>query len=241
VAYVTTVGGVIGTGGTISVAAQAQLAGIAGNQASATPLTLTAAPAGVLSTAVIGSMTGGTDIESAASLLARLLFLLRNPPCGGAAHDYYSWAMSVSGVTAAYVYPTRRLLGSVDVLIMTAGGLPGAPLLAATQSYIDSQRPVQADFMVLAPTPVPVAIGASLTLAPGYTLAGVGAALNTVLAAYFSLLKPGETAYLNRLRALISDTPGVVDFNLTAPVGNTVALVDATHVQLATLGATTWS
>ena len=28
---------------------------------------------------------------------------------------------------------------------------------------------------------------------------------------------------------------------LTAPVANTVALVDATHTQLATLGVTTWS
>lgn len=241
VAYLTTAAGVVGGGGTVTLAAQAVATGIAGNQAAATPLTLTAAPSGILSAASIATMTGGTDVETDASLLSRLLFILRNPPCGGAAHDYYTWATSVAGVTAAYVYSNRRGLGTTDVVILTSGGIPGAPLIAAAQAYIDTQRPVQADFLVYGPTAVPVNIAAVLSLAAGYTLAAVGAVINTALAAYFASLKPGDTAYLNRLRAIISDTPGVVDFNLTAPLANTVALVDATHVQLATLGATAWS
>lgn len=243
VAYLTTAAGVIGAGGTVDIAAQAAAAGTAGNQAAATALTLTAAPGGVLSSAAIASMTGGTDIETEASLLSRLLFILRNPPCGGAAHDYYTWAMNVSGVTAAYVYSNRRGLGTTDVVILTTGGIPDAGLVASVQAYIDADtvRPVQAGFLAFAPTAVPVNIAGALTLAAGYTLAAVGAAINTALSAYFSTLKPGDTAYLNRIRAIISDTPGVVDFNLTAPIGNTVALVDATHTQLATLGTTTWS
>lgn len=241
VAYLTTAADVIGAGGTVTIAAQAEATGVAGNQAAGTALTLTSAPSGVLSSATIASMTGGTDVETDASLLSRLLFILRNPPCGGAAHDYYSWAMNVAGVTAAYVYSNRRGLGTTDVVILTAGGIPGAPLIAAVQAYIDTQRPVQADFLVYGPTAVPVNIAASLTLAAGYTLAAVGAAINTALAAYFASLKPGDTAYLNRIRAIISDTPGVVDFNLTAPLANTIALVDSTHVQMATLGTTAWS
>jgi uncharacterized phage protein gp47/JayE len=241
VAYLTTAADVIGGGGTVTIAAQASISGVAGNQAATTALTLTAAPAGVLSAASIASMSGGTDIETDAALLARLLFLLRNPPCGGAKHDYYAWAMSVSGVTAAYVYPLRRGLGTVDVAILTASGIPGAPLVAAVQAYIDTVRPVQGDCLALAPTAVPVNLAAALTLASGYTLAAVGAAINATLTAYFAALNPGDTVYLNRLRALIDDTPGVVDFTLTAPTGNTAALVDATHTQIATLGTTTWS
>lgn len=241
VAYMTTAADVIGAGGTVTIAAQAEVAGTAGNQLAATALTLTSAPNGVLSSATIATMTGGTDVETDASLLSRLLFILRNPPCGGAAHDYYSWAMNVSGVTAAYVYSNRRGLGTTDVIILTAGGIPGAPLVASVQAYIDSQRPVQADFLAFGPTAVPVNVAAALTLAAGAVAATVQAAINTALAAYFSTLKPGDTAYLNRIRAIISDTTGVVDFNLTAPTGNTAALVDATHTQLATLGSTTWS
>lgn len=241
VAYMTTAADVIGAGGTVTIAAQAETTGAAGNQAAATALTLTSAPSGVLSSATIATMTGGTDVETDASLLSRLLFILRNPPCGGAAHDYYSWAMNVSGVTAAYVYSNRRGLGTTDVIILTSGGIAGAGLIASVQSYIDSQRPVQADFLAFAPTAVPVNVTAAPTLAAGYTLASVTTTINTALTAYFNSLKPGDTAYLNRIRAIISDTAGVVDFNLTAPTGNTAALVDATHTQLATLGATTWS
>lgn len=240
-AFVTTAGGTIGGGGTATVAAQAVASGEAGNQAAATPLTLTAAPAGVQSAATIGTMTGGADLETDAALLARLLFVLRNPPCGGAAHDYYTWAMDVDGVSAAYVVPQRRGLGTVDVVIMTAGGIPGGGLVASVQAVLATARPVTADVLALEPTPVTVNVAAALTLASGYTLAAVGAQLTANLGAYFASLEPGETAYLNRIRAVISDTPGVVDFNLTAPVANAVALLDATHSELAVLGTTTWS
>lgn len=241
VTYLTTASDAIGADETVTIAAQASATGTAGNQAAGTALTLTAAPAGVLSSATIASMSGGTAIETATSLLARLLFQLRNPPCGGAAHDYYSWAMSVDGVTAAYVYSNRRGYGTTDVVILTAGGIPGAPLVASVKAYIDTQRPVQADFLAFAPTAVPVNVAAGLTLAAGYTLAAVGAAINASLATYFATLKPGSPAYLHRVRAIVSGTAGVDDYVLTAPVANTIALVDATHMQLATLGTTTWT
>lgn len=241
VAFVTTAIGTIGGGGSVTLAAQAVVAGLAGNQSAATALTLTSAPAGVLSAASIASMSGGTDIETDAELLARLLLRLRNPPCGGAAHDYVAWALSVDGVTAAYVYSNRRGLGTTDVLILTAGGIPGAPLVAAVQDYIDTVRPVQADFLALAPTAVAVNVTAVLTLAPGSVSGTVHAALDSVLSAYFSTLRPGDTAYLSRIRALVSGVTGVVDYTLSAPVSNTVALVDSTHSELCTLGTTTWS
>lgn len=238
-AFVTTAAGVIGAGGTVNIAAQAALAGAAGNKAAATALTLTAAPPGVLSQAAINTMTGGADAETNAALLARILFRLQNPPCGGADHDYYAWAMEVSGVSAAYVYSNRRGLGTTDVIILAVGGIPGAALVTSVQSHIDGVRPVQADFLVFAPTAIAVNITAALTLAAGYMLADVTAAINTALDAYFAKLKPGDTCYINRIRAIISDTPGVVDFNLTAPAGNVATLVDATRTELAVKGVVT--
>lgn len=239
IAFVTTAAGTVGAGGTAVVAAQASVAGSAGNQAAATALTLTAAPAVVNSAATIAAMTGGADTESNASLLARLLFRLRNPPHGGASSDYYLWATAVSGVAAAYVYSNRRGLGTTDVIIMATGGLPGAPLIASVQTAIDSVRPVQADVLVLGPTAINVAVTAALTLAAGTALATATAAINAALAAYFATLKPGDTVIVNRIRALMQDTTGVVDFTLTAPAANVITLVDATHSELARLGAVT--
>lgn len=241
ITYVTTVGGEIGGDGTATLAAQAMEAGNAGNQAADTALTLTAAPAGVVSAAAIVAMTGGTDRESLAELLARLLFVLRNPPCGGALHDYYTWAMDVPGVTRAYPYALRRGPGTTDVLILTAGGLPDAPLIAAVQADLDSQSPTTADVLVLGPTGVAVDVDADLVLAAGYDLAVVGGVIELKLAAYFATLAPGETAYLNKIRSLISETAGVIDFTLAAPLANVLSLVDATHVEIPVLGTMAWS
>lgn len=241
ISYVTTASGDIAGDGTLTLAASAVVAGAAGNQAAATDLTLTAAPPGVVSTATIVSMTGGTDRETPLELLSRLLFVLRNPPCGGALHDYYTWALNVPGVTRAYPYALRRGGGTTDVVILTAGGLPDAPLVAAAQAYLDTQRPTTADVLVLGPTGIAVDVTADLVLAAGYELAAVGAIIDAKLAAYFDTLKPGDTAFANKIRSLISNTAGVVDFTLAAPLANVITLVDATHVEMPVLGVTAWS
>lgn len=240
IAFVTTAFGNVPAGGTLAIAACAVVAGITGNLTANAALTLTAAPAGVNNSCTIATaMTGGMDAESDASLLARLLARLRNPPHGGNANDYLAWALAVPGVAEAYVYPLRRGVGTVDVVIEgAAGSLPSAQLISNAQAAINAVKPVTADCLVLASVHVPVAITATLTL-NGTTLATVTAAINAALAAYFSTLTPGDDVVRNRIVAILADTPGVLDFALTAPAANVVTTVDANAVQLATLGLVT--
>jgi len=239
--YVTTAAGVIAGGGTVSLAAVALVAGAAGNQAASTPCTLTAAPAGVLSDAVITTMTNGVDIESDGQMLGRLLDLLRSPPAGGNAADYKRWALEVPGITAAFVFSLRRGNGTVDVLVLSNGVAPSAPKIAEVQAYIDVRRPVGlqgAAVTVFAPDFVSVAITATLTLA-GTTLGEASAIINAGLLAYFSALTPGETVYRSRIAAIISNTPGVVDFVLTAPAANVAVTVSSFGAEMGQLGAVT--
>lgn len=240
IAYATTAPGNIAAGGTLAIAASAVVPGVAANIAAGTVLALSAAPAGVSGSCTVAiAMTGGADAEASTALLARLLTRLRNPPHGGNANDYLAWALAVPGVAEAYVFPLRRGLGTVDVVIEGAGGsLPSTQLLADTQTALDTVKPVTADCLVLAATPVSVAITAALTLS-GTTLADAVAIINTQLAAYFAGLKPGDTVIRNRINAIIADTPGVLDFNLTAPVANVNTLVNANTVQLPVLGTVT--
>lgn len=238
VSYLTTAGGTIGAGGTLDVAAQAAAAGAGGNADPATVMSLVSPPVGVDNQATIVAMTGGADIEGDDSLLARLLDRIRMPPHGGAAHDYRAWALQVSGVRDAYIYTERRHYRSVDVVIVAQGGLPSAQLVADVQAIIDVERPVTADALVFGPTAVAVAVTANLVLS-GTTLASATEKIRAALEAYFATLKPGDTAYRNRIAAIIADTPGVVDFDLTAPAANVVTVVDAAQIQLATLGAVT--
>lgn len=237
--YQTTVVGAIGGAGSAAIAAQALIAGTISNQPDNTPGVLQSAPPGVDAAVVLANMSGGAEAESAASLLARVLDLLRQPPAGGNKYDYPRWAREVDGVTSAFCYPLRRGGGTVDVAILSNGLPPGAALLAAVTSYIADRCPAEADFMVLAPQPVPCAVTATVVLDPSTTLAAVQAAANDALTAYFATLTPGSTAVRSRILAIISDTSGVTDVTLTLPAANLATTVDATHVQLPTLGVVT--
>lgn len=228
--FATTGEATVGAGGTALVPVQAGAAGTAHNLAAGAALTLTSAPSGVQGAAVLTSATiGGTDAETDASLLARVLDVLQNPPAGGNRADWRRWAMNVDGVSAAYVFPLRRGLGTVDVCITSAGGLPSAEILEAARAYLDAQRPAGAsDFLVLAPVLAPVAVAAQARLST-ITLAQAQAAIETALAVYFATLEPGDTAYLSRIEMAISGVSGVVDRVVVTPGANVA------------MGATEWA
>lgn len=236
IVVVATASGVIGADGTVVLAAKVTTVGVAGNLAAGTKLTLTSAPNGVQSTATVVSLTGGTNREIWAELLARVLFDIRMPDSGGAAHDYYKWAMEVEGVTDAYVFSQRRVANGVDVVIETTGGLPSPALIAAVQAHIASKRPPCANVVVMAPSLVAVAIAGVLTLS-GITLAEAVAAITVVLTNYFASLHVGDIVRRVTLTTLITSVPGVLDVALATPVGNVQPLADATHSELASLGA----
>ena len=83
-------------------------------------------------------------LKSDSSLLERLLEIIRRPPAGGNRYDYRIWALSVDGVDAAYVYPLRRGLGTVDIAITSNNEVPSDETVQRCQTYIDDVRPVTA-------------------------------------------------------------------------------------------------
>ncbi|WP_437612006.1 baseplate J/gp47 family protein [Erwinia sp. V71] len=190
--WTTTAAVTIGADSTGTVAAQYSSAGTGGNSAAAVTGTFSSVPTGFDSTVTVGVMAGGTDEETDASLLERLLDVIRRPPAGGNKYDYRRWALAVDGVTAAYVYPLRRGLGTVDVVITSAGGMPSDEIIAACQSYIDDQRPVTAkDTMVLAPTFLYVDIDAAISV-EGITFEAGQATTIADLTAFINALEPGD-------------------------------------------------
>lgn len=231
VRFVTTAHGVIGNTGNANVAAQAVLAGFSGNIASQTTLTLSNAPSGLQNTAVANDFLSGTDVESDESLLNRLLFLLRNPPSSGNNADYKRWALEVPGVSSAAVYSLRRGLGTTDIIITSAGGLPSAVVIQNTQAHIDLNRPVGLNTVnVLAPAIVQQNWDIRLEIA-GTTLADVTGLVHEVLDSYYNNIAPGETVVKSAVEALISNIEGVNDRLIVSPAFNVAPTVDATTVQ----------
>ncbi len=236
--YQTTATGTIGANGTLQLAATAVVVGSASNVDSTvvTTLTVFSPPNGVNAAATVVSMVGGTDDETDAELLARLLDVIRHPPAGGNQYDYRRWAMNVAGVSTAYVYPLRRGLGTCDVVITASGGLPSAATIAAVQAAIDSQRPVTAKgSLVIAPTIVTLDHVVQVAM-PGGTQPQAYAAVQPGIAAYFASLAPGAKYVKSRVEGVITDTPGITDRLLVTPTANVVPEVDATVVQWLQLG-----
>ncbi|WP_175948771.1 baseplate J/gp47 family protein [Burkholderia pyrrocinia] len=234
--YTTTATGMIGADGTLTLAAVCATVGSAGNADDGTTLTLLSPSNGVTSNAAIVQMDGGTDDETDAELLARLLDVIRRPPAGGNKWDFRRWAMNVDGVSAAYVYPLRRGLGTCDVVITASGGLPSASTIAAVQAAIDGQRPVTAkNCLVLAPTIVTVDHVVQVAY-PGGTAVGAKAAIQPGIAAYFAALDPGAAYVKSRVEGIITDTAGITDRSVLTPTGNLTPEVDATVVQWFQMG-----
>ncbi|MDF0604635.1 baseplate J/gp47 family protein [Neisseriaceae bacterium TC5R-5] len=232
--------GMLNSQGELVVEVLATQAGSRSNLLADTIGELMAAPMGIASKATFQEMKGGTDEESDSELLARLLDVIRRPPAGGNKYDYRRWALEVEGVVAAYVYPLRRGLGTVDVAITTQDGVVSTNTLKAVQAHIDDLRPVTAkDCLIFVPKKKEVAVSVNVQLADSSQLASFSTQINSVLQAYFARLIPGQMLYKSQLEALISDLPGVLDRQISAPSGNLKALENAEVVEWLSLGKVT--
>lgn len=198
------------------------------------PVTLLDAPNGIRGKGLV-SLAGGTDAESDAALLQRVLFYLRNPPGGGNAADYRRWALEVPGVTEARVYPLRQGPGTVDIVIMGEEGIPDKDVVKACQTHIDEMRPVTARSVVYAPLPLPVNVALRIRGGGGVTLETLRGQVKKCLASHFDLIQPGETLILSKLLAAVVELSGVADAVLVQPTAN----VPAEAMQWPRLGTVT--
>lgn len=211
VEYETTEEGVI-TGGQASVSAVCLSSGSVGTLTPGTELTLDASIAGVDDTAFVYTITSdGTDIETDNAFRARILARIQNPPAGGSASDYVTWARSVTGVLNAYVYPSYYGLGTVAVVITgSASIVPGGGVVTATQEYIDTVRPVTADVTV---SPIVSSeVTFEINISPN-TLALRDAITATLGEMFSDDASPGGTLLISHINEAIL-TSGLLDYEI---------------------------
>lgn len=247
VRYDITAGGITSGLGSVTLPVRAQAAGRAGNTVAGAGVALIAPLARINSDGVVAAsgIGAGADVESDASLRARVLFRKRNPPHGGAAHDYVLWAREINGVTRVFVDPVTSTNGrtSVGVWILMDGsytnGIPLAADVTAVRDYIDSVRPAGALVEVGAPSAVAVAI--TITGLSPDTAAireAIAAELADLIAeARVSTLTSPYTLYRSQIIEAVSIATGEDHHTLTAPASD-VAL---TAGQIPVLGAITYA
>jgi uncharacterized phage protein gp47/JayE len=245
--YVITRGGRTSDEGLLDVAVRCQTAGRTGNALPGVAMTLREPfariePDGEVAASGIG---GGADVESDASLRARVLFRKRMPPHGGAAHDYVAWAREINGVTRVFVDPvtSTNARTTIGVWVLMDGtytnGIPLEADVDRVAAYIDTVRPAGALVDVMAPSATPVAI--TITgLSPDTS--AVRDAVRAELADLFqrarvSTLTDPFQMFRSKIVEAISAATGEDHHTVTVPAGDTTAAAG----QLLTLGAVTFA
>ncbi|QBH95456.1 baseplate J/gp47 family protein [Limnobaculum zhutongyuii] len=232
----TTEDAVIDDDGVINVRIQASSAGTQENTSAAMNGTLVSAPFGVDSTVIIEPLSGGTDDETDADLLARLLELIRRPPAGGNRHDYRRWALEVDGVTGAYVYPLRRGLGTVDVVIISGSGIAPVELIQTVKDYIEGLRPVTAkDTLILTATLKAVDFIIEITR-DGITQDDAINQVTSIIEVAINRLEPGQPLIIAQISAQILTITGITDVNIILPEHNVKPTVDELVVEWIKVG-----
>jgi uncharacterized phage protein gp47/JayE len=223
--WITAQSGIIDENGKAVIHAKSAQAGVNGNSQQTQSAQLASTPAGIDSTVIVGVMTGGTAQETDTELLARLLDLIRRPPAGGNKHDYKRWALEVDGVTSAIVYPLRRGLGTVDIVITSGEHLPSPEIVQATQDHIDLVRPVTAsNSRVFVPHLLRVNFIVKVKL-DGISLADAQKLIEAALKEHINRMQPGEPLVISQIEAIISNIDGIADRVLIAPDANISAEV----------------
>lgn len=226
-----------GTSGSLEVEAQAT--GAAGNLPAGAKLTLLSPVAGINSSLTVDAagLTGGADQEGLDALRSRVLARLRQPPMGGSAADYVTWALeSHPVVTRAWPYPLEQGANTVVVRVVCDNELdliPTTAVLDAVQAYIDTRRHVTAEVFVVAPVAVPLNFEIQLTPDTTSLRATVTSALEDLLRRE---AEPGGTILRTHIAEAISTAVGETDHVLQAPAAN------VTHAagEMAVFGSITW-
>lgn len=209
--------------GTATVAAEAEVGGLAGNVAQNTITALAAGPLyGIVTVNNPASFDGGSDTEDDASLLKRLKDRVQKPATSGNANQYRQWALEVAGVGDAKVYPVWNGGGTVKVVLLdTEKTAPTQAIIDAVEAHIEANRPIGATVTVVGASELAISVSATLTLAAGATLSEVQSQFTTALVDYLqSVAFTGDLIRYTRIANLLLDVPPIIDYaNLTVNGG----------------------
>ena len=214
-----------------------------GNADAGTLLTLDANIPGIDNTLMlIEPATGGADIETQEDFRQRGLLAFQNPPQGGSDTDYRGWALSVSGVTRAWIRRRGMGPGTVVIYIMCDGedktnhGFPvgtdgisslddwGAVKATGDQGrvadYIYPRSPVTSLNYVCSPVPGVIDFEISgISSASSATTTAIAEAIDSVFFENGNPLGKGKI-YLSDINRAIGDVAGTGGFILVSPTTN---------------------
>jgi uncharacterized phage protein gp47/JayE len=211
----------------IPVPVRALSYGIDGNREAGDALAFDTAISGVNGQADVILIDGGADSETDDQLRRRVLQRIRNPPMGGAAGDYVSWALACPGVDRAWAaaeqgpgtITVRFLMNPNDPAYSANDGWPTPTDILAVDTYIDKMRPVTVkDSFVFAPIKqfLEITIGnlVSIPNTPAALTAAKTEIEKSVRDMLYTSAAPGQTIFASWISYAIMSAPSVQSFDL---------------------------
>lgn len=233
VRFVTTEEVTLAAGATsVDAPAAALEAGAAGNAGAGTILNMALAPTGISACTNPAAFTGGADGEDDDSLRRRTLETYRRLANGANAAYYQQTAMSFDEVAAANVLPRARGIGTVDVVITTAAGMPAQELLTRVEERLQQAREIAVDVEVSGPELKTVNVSAAVKAEAGRNVQEVTQAVKDAIQGWFDGSLLGKPVLRAKLGSLIYSVDGVENYTLSAPAAD----VDGEQAVLPVLG-----
>lgn len=240
--------------GIVTVDVECTQTGIIGNTMENTIVLVSSRLMGITAVTNEEPVTGGTEEENDASLIARIVEYNKSQGESyvGSVSDYKRWAMSVPGVGRATVISANDTSGMVTIIITDSNGDPATEqLCTAVYNYImkpdapgERLAPTNAVLKVEPPATMQISIKATVELAEETSLETVKKAYVAQLALYLpAAMEEGEIKY-SRIWGALSATEGVSDHSglqIGLKVGDTVnygtSNISITSNQLPTIDA----
>lgn len=221
--------------GSVKVGVECTQTGIVGNATANTIVLVSSKLTGITAVTNEEPLTGGTEEEDDASLIARIVEYNKSQGESyvGSASDYKRWAMSIDGVGSATVIPASDTSGLVTIILTDANGDPATEQLCeAVYNYImrpdapnERLAPTNASLLVEPPATMQISIKATVELADEATLESVKTAYMDQLALYLPVaMSNGEIKY-SRVAAAMAAVEGANDYSglqIGLKVGGTV-------------------
>ncbi|MHA6258364.1 baseplate J/gp47 family protein [Sporosarcina sp. CAU 1771] len=185
----------------------------------------------------------GQEEQMDDSLLIALEEKITKPSSSGNAFEYEKWAKEVTGVAKASIHEQWDGPNTVKVVIMNNDGRSPSPLVIAnTNDYIESVRPVGAIVTVVGVTERIIGVTAKLTLQDGAGIEAAKTSVSEIITNYFKAIASVEDAvrYTAIGNALL-DGEDVLDYSELEINGGTanIALASDEVPVLGTLTLTT--
>ena len=204
----------------VEVPVRAVETGIAGNVAANTVLSMAVAPVGVKSVTNPTAILGGMEEEGDDALRERVLETFRRLPNGANTAFYEQGALGFEEVAAVSVLPRNRGIGTVDVVIATAAGMPGEKLLGDVRSWFETRREIAVDVQVLAPEAQNVNVALRIKVEEGKDTAAVLQAVKQAVTTWFGGDRLGKDVLLAELGNLIYGVEGVANYVILQPAAD---------------------